>query len=52
MKVDNLDNKLCKTVFVRQAGTIRAVKIPVKNTPAINQHPMFPIERPSADGGE
>lgn len=52
MKVDHLDNKLCKTVFIRKNGTIQAVKIPVNNNKSITQHPMFPIERPTADGTE
>jgi len=50
MKVDNLDNKLCKTVFVRKNGAVKAVKIPVKPLSPLVQHPMFPIERPTTDG--
>lgn len=50
MKVDNLDNKLCKTVFVRKNGAVKAVKIPIKVKPGLAQTPMFPIERPSTDG--
>lgn len=52
MKVDNLDNQLCKTVFIRKNGQIKAVKIPLNAKPSLAQHPMFPIERPTTDGTE
>lgn len=49
MKVELLDPKQVKMIYMRKNGEISVRRVPVNTSPALPQHPMFPIERP-ADG--
>ena len=52
MKLNDLDTKITKTVWMRRNGVLKALQVPVTQLPAMKQNPMFPIERPQQDGGE
>jgi hypothetical protein len=51
MQLQDLDQPITKTVWIRRNGVLKAVKIPVEDLPAMKPHPMFPIER-KRDGHE